>query len=310
MTHLIKLGEVRQWCISRGFHPSRVLGQNFLVDGNILAAIRAAAQPLEGRRVLEIGPGLGAVTVALLQDGAAVTAIEKDERMAAWLREMLDGRSDFALFEADALDLDVGGLLRTGRVVARRTGEPSEDAEAEPGTPWFDACVSNLPYSVGTRILLDLCRHSLAPERLLVTVQREVAERLAAPPGDGARGLAGVWAQRQHDVERLRTVPPGCFWPRPEVDSCLVLLRRHDRRPLDAAARARFETLTRHAFAHRRKQMLAVLRTAPPELTPSGSDPEALLRRVGITPALRPEKLENRQWHALTLALAAPIVKG
>ena len=280
--------EVKAWCLARGFHPNRTLGQNFLVDRHILEAIVSAAALPPGAAVLEVGPGLGAVTQALLAASARVTAVEKDHRLADWLRRTLGTEPRFTLIEGDMLEVPLDGLL----------------ADTAAGRPRFGACVSNLPYASGTRILLELCRHPLCPGTLAVTVQREVAERLAAGPRAPARGQAGVWVQQDFDVTLLRTIKPACFWPRPEVASSLVCLARHRRHPLTPAERRMFDELTRHAFMHRRKQMVALLRLAPPAL---GLVPDAigpLLAQADVDPASRAETLSNAQWTALARALA------
>jgi 16S rRNA (adenine1518-N6/adenine1519-N6)-dimethyltransferase len=281
--------EVKAWCLARGFHPNRTLGQNFLVDRHILEAIVSAAALPPGAAVLEVGPGLGAVTQALLAAEARVTAVEKDHRLAAWLRETLGTDPRFTLIAGDMLEVPLDTLL----------------ADPATGRPRLDACVSNLPYSSGTRILLELCRHPLCPGTLVVTVQREVAERLAAGPCAPARGQAGVWVQQDFDVTLLRTIKPACFWPRPEVASSLVRLARHRRHPLNPAERRLFDELTRHAFMHRRKQMVALLRLAPPalDLDPGAIGP--LLAQVAVDPASRAETLSNAQWTALARSLAA-----
>lgn len=281
--------DVKTWCLAHEFHPNRTLGQNFLVDRNILDAIVAAAELKPGDAVLEVGPGLGAVTGALLAAGVHVTAIEKDRRLAAWLRESLGEDERLTLLEADMLDVSLDTLLL-------------DDAT---GRPRFSACVSNLPYSVGTRILLELCRHPLAPPRLVVTVQREVAERLAADAGSKVRGQAGVWVRQNYDVSLLRTIKPTCFWPRPEIASTLVRLERHERLPMNDEARRVFDALTRHAFMHRRKQMVALLRLAPPALALADDRIEAVLTQAGIEPTSRPEALTDAQWASLTRVLAA-----
>jgi len=278
--NLTSPSQVKAWCIENGFHPSRALGQNFLIDRNVLEAIVAAARVGEGHRVLEIGPGLGVLTEALLHAGASVTAIEKDARLAARLTETLACPA-LRVVAADALEVPLDGLF----------------------APPFDCCVSNLPYSVGTRILLDIARHPSAPRSLTVLVQTEVAARFAAQAGDAERGQAGVWLQLDYDVTVVRAVKASCFWPRPEVGSALVRL---DRRPcpLSAVERRVFESLTRHAFMHRRKQMRAVLRKVP---APIGQDDEELARifgAVGIDAHDRPEMLSNAQWAALTVELA------
>lgn len=284
VTCLSRPSFVRDWCQQRAFHPNRTLGQNFLVDSHILEALLAGAELAPGRHVLEVGPGLGVVTEALLACGARVTAVEKDGRLAAWLRESLGDRPDLALRVADMLDCDLAAL---------------------PGAP-FDALVSNLPYASGTRILIDVGLHAQAPPLLAVTLQREVAERLAAPPGGATRGLGGVWLQQRYDVSLLRIIKPTCFWPRPEVSSAIVRLKRHARLSLDAEAAARFHALSRQAFLHRRKQLAASLRQAPPPLALDAAATQAVLLASGIDPLARPATITNEEWHRLALAWPRP----
>ena len=278
--------EVKDWCISNGFHPSKTLGQNFLVDGNTVEAILDAAGVAEGTRVLEVGPGFGALTRAMAERGASVTAVEKDARLA----ELLEGSTPSTpnpvhVLAADMLELSLDELL----------------------APGFDAFVSNLPYSVGTRILLDVCRHPLAPPLCVVMVQREVAERLAAAPGEPARGQAGVWVQDDFRVTPLRTVRPTCFWPRPEVSSTVVRLDAvgGPREP-DAARRA-FERLTKLAFMHRRKQLGTVLRKGGArELGLAGeNDVARLFEEAAVAASARAEELSRDDWRRLARRLAA-----
>ena len=286
--NLTSPAQVREWCQQREFHPNRTLGQNFLIDRNILESIADAAGVQPGMRVLEIGPGLGVVTDELLRRGAHVTAVEKDHRLAAWLGESFRAAMAAAdtepalqprlqLIAADALEVDLDALL-----AAR-----------------FDAMVSNLPYSVGTRILLDVAMHALAPPSITVTVQLEVAERFAARVGDEARGQAGVWLQRRYDVEIVRIIKPTCFWPKPEISSALVHLTRHDRHALSAAESARYLELTRHAFLHRRKQLASALRLAPAPLCQETAVIQELLVACGADPRARAEELDVAQWCAL-----------
>jgi 16S rRNA (adenine1518-N6/adenine1519-N6)-dimethyltransferase len=268
--------QVKAWCLQRDFHPNRTLGQNFLIDRNVLFALLDAADVRPGGRVLEVGPGLGVVTQALLDRGAEVVAVEKDVRLAAWLRESMGGEPRLELLEADLLDLDLDVLL------ARR----------------FDRFVSNLPYSSGTRILIDVALHPLAPPRFTVTTQQEVAVRLAAGPGGAERCLAGVWLQRLYDVAPVRTVRATCFWPRPGVASAIVTLVRHDRHPLAPAVAEGFRAVTRQAFLHRRKQLGAVFRRTPPDAACPGGI-AAALAACGIDPRARAEELTLHQWCAL-----------
>jgi 16S rRNA (adenine1518-N6/adenine1519-N6)-dimethyltransferase len=282
LVNLTSPSQVKAWCIENGFHPNKTLGQNFLIDRNILEAILDAADVAAGLRVLEIGSGLGVLTEALLARGAHVTAVEKDTRLAARLAEALGRPEGLRTLAADALRLDLDALL----------GES------------FDACVSNLPYSVGTRILLDLALHARAPRSFTVLVQTEVAERFAAPPGAEARGQAGVWLQLDYGVRLVRAVKASCFWPRPEVGSSIVRLDRHGC-GLTPEERRWFFDLTRYAFMHRRKQLAAALRKAPPPLGRGDAALAALFHTSGIDPAARAEQLTDAQWQALARAFAS-----
>ena len=150
--------EVKAWCSANGFRPNRSLGQNFLIDRNTVDAIVAAADIHPGERVLEVGPGMGALTRALLEAGAKVTAVEKDEALAALLRESCADFPDFTLYAADMLDISLDALLAVGSV---DTADGQKRAEGE---SFFSKLISNLPYSVGTRILLVSSRRRRGTE--------------------------------------------------------------------------------------------------------------------------------------------------
>ncbi len=255
--NLTSPAQVKAWCLANGFHPNKVLGQNFLIDRNTLEAIvDAAGLPEAGARVLEIGPGLGVLTEELLRRGAAVTAVEKDPVLAARLAESLGNPPALTVLKDGACDN-------------------------------FHSLVSNLPYQAGTRILLELIqRIAQAPETMVVLVQTEVADRLAAGPGSKTRGLAGVWAQLDYDVKAVRKVAASCFWPRPEIGSTVVKLVRHHRNDaLAPAARALFHRLTKQAFEHRRKQLGAIFKGV-------------------VASTARAEQLSNDDWLALATSLA------
>ena len=270
--NLTSPSQVKAWCIDHGFHPNKVLGQNFLVDRNALEAIVDAAALAPGTRVLEIGPGLGVLTEEMLRRGLAVTAIEKDPVLADRLAEALGNPPGLTVRAGDALDLIKDGSC-----------------------DGFPALVSNLPYQAGTRILLELVQRigvdrtggaalvaaQDAPETVVVLVQTEVAERLAAGPGSKTRGLAGVWAQLDYDVQLVRAVKAACFWPRPEIGSTVVRLVRHHRNDaLSPDWRARFRQITKQAFEHRRKQLGAIFKGQ-------------------VQSTARAEQLSNGDWLAL-----------
>lgn len=263
--NLTSPSQVKAWCISNGFHPNKTLGQNFLIDKNVLMAIVDAGleyAPPDGSKVLEIGPGLGVLTEELLSRSCRVTAIEKDPILAARLAESLGSPPELDVVSADALccirQIEQGG---------------------------YDAMVSNLPYQAGTRILLDLVEKCSLPV-ITVLLQTEVAQRLAAKEGSKERSLSGVLAQLDYDVEIVRKVAANCFWPRPDVGSSVARLVRHDRNiGMSAQKRRLFKNLVKKAFAHRRKQLGSIFRDM-------------------IKSTQRAEELSNADWLALVDDLA------
>lgn len=281
--NLTSPSQVKAWCIENGFHPNKNLGQNFLVDKNILETITETAGINPGDLILEIGPGFGVLTEAMLQAGAKVVAVEKDTRLSSRLAESLGNPPDLRVISKDALKLDWDTLLKEN----------------------FAACVSNLPYSVGTRILLDLAFHPDAPMRYVILVQTEVAERFAARPGDSNRGQAGAWLQLDYDVTLVRTVKPACFWPRPEVDSTIVRLDRHPC-SLTKEERSLYFALTRIAFMHRRKQLGSLLRKAPEPLACGDATLLKRFEHAGIDPQIRAERLSVAEWETLARQWVSP----
>jgi len=275
--NLTSPSQVKAWCIENGFHPNRVLGQNFLIDRNALEAIvdagLAGVAKDGGAAILEIGPGLGVLTEEILKRGCSVTAVEKDPVLAARLAESLGNPPNLSVVEADALDW-----------ISRSPFPVPRSPFPIPRSP-FAAMVSNLPYQAGTRILLELVQRREIPS-MTVLVQTEVAERLAAKEGSKTRGLAGVWAQLDYDVKIVRKVAASCFWPRPEIGSSVVTLTRHDRNiALSAKERDIFHRLTKKAFEHRRKQLGSIFKDL-------------------IQSSLRAEELANEDWINLSKGIA------
>ncbi len=261
--NLTSPSQVKEWCLANGFHPNKVLGQNFLIDKNALDSIVAAADLPPESKVLEVGPGLGVLTEALVAHGHSVTAVEKDPVLADRLADALGNPPNLAVLKGDALDFIKDGAC-----------------------DGFYALVSNLPYQAGTRILLEMIRRPQAmPETMTVLVQTEVAERLAAGPGSKTRGLAGVWAQVDYTVSCVRKVPPTCFWPRPEIGSTVVRLARHHRNDdLPYEVRDTLTRITKQAFEHRRKQLRAIFKGV-------------------VESTARAEQLSNEKWLDLACGL-------
>lgn len=265
-----------------GLQPNSLLGQNFLIDANIRDIIIAAADPQPDDVVLEVGPGLGVLTEQLVGLARRVVAVEKDRGLWEVLRRDTAATPNLTLIRGDAMDLDAAFFEREG----------------------ITALVSNLPYSVGSRILMNVFALPHPPRRITVTVQLEVGERLVAAPGDEARGLLGVWAQRVYAVETVKVISPNCFYPRPKIKSAVIRMTRLPDDRLQAGDRRVFAELTKEAFAYRRKQMATIMAKLSARF---GVDPEravSLLQKTGLDPRIRPEMLTVDQWQALADGLS------
>jgi 16S rRNA (adenine1518-N6/adenine1519-N6)-dimethyltransferase len=271
-------GAVRAALDAIGVRPNKSLGQNFLADRNARECIIEAAVPAAVEGILEIGPGLGALTEPLAMRARRLLAVEKDHRLAGRLSEFFRHWPQVRVLCADALEVDL--------------------AEALDGV---STVVSNLPYSSGTRILVRLIQYSGRPKQMAVTVQTEVAERLVARPGGADYGLLAVWGQRDYRVTTARAVSPTCFWPVPEVRSAVVLMDRLET-PVgesEAAVRDAFYAVTRRAFQHRRKRLKGALSVGGPRI--AGLD-EAL-REAGVDGDVRPETIAVHEWWGLAASL-------
>jgi 16S rRNA (adenine1518-N6/adenine1519-N6)-dimethyltransferase len=257
------------------------LSQHFLHDRAVASRIAAAVDAAEGARVVEIGPGRGALTEPLLDRGLRVLAIELDRGLAAALRERWGGREGFDVVEGDARSVDL----------------PEDGA----GRLWV---VGNLPYAVTSpllfRMLAQVDRAGIAG--MVFMIQREVAERLAARPGTKDYGALTVGVRLVADVERLFDVGPGAFRPPPAVVSTVVRITPHDRYRLSPERRERLRALVRDLFGQRRKQIQKSLRTLPGRAL----DPALVARvaeRSGLDLSARPETLSPEGFLALDAAL-------
>jgi 16S rRNA (adenine1518-N6/adenine1519-N6)-dimethyltransferase len=275
----VDAADVRATLKAAGLRARHALSQNFLADPEVLEAILDEASPRPGRRVLEIGPGLGLVTGGLLGAGAAVTAVELDTGLAAFLRDRFadpleDGQ--LRLIEGDALDQDLVGLV----------------------DPPYDV-VANLPYHITSPILHALLGTPPRPERLVVMVQREVAERIAAPPGK--MSYLSVFVQYHARVRIAFAVPPGAFEPAPAVDSAVIVVEPYDADDrLGPDEEDELWRLVQASFRERRKMLHNVLAR---QLPFDAAQVTAALTAVGIDPERRPQTLAVGEWLALREAL-------
>jgi len=259
-----------------GVHPNRELGQNFLVDSNLLGVIGRLAELDERDVVLEVGGGLGVLSEYLAPRAAFLHVVEVDRALEPALRDALDPFGNTALHVADATELDLAAL-------------------APPPTK----IVANLPYGIAATAILRTIEELPGATRWVAMVQREVGERLAAGPGTRAYGLPSVLAQFACDVRVARTVSRNVFHPAPNVDSALVVLERRG----PAAAPATRE-LARAAFAHRRKALAGSLALAPGAADGVRERARAALEEMGLPADARAERLAPEQFETLAQALA------
>jgi len=255
--------------------PRRSLGQHFLIDKNIVHKIVRLAELQPGETVLEIGPGRGILTEALLDSSGLVVAVELDAALCAHLRATLGRRSNFRLVEGDALTFDY----------------------AQVPSPFL--VVANLPYYVSTPLLFRLLEDRRRIDRLVLMLQEEVVARLAAAPGGRDYGALSIAAQFYCEVRQAFRVPPTCFRPKPQVGSAVVVLTPLRKPRVSVADEAFFFRIVRAGFAHRRKALPNSLRDEGFE----GGPTAAALEQAGIDPRRRAETLSIEEFAALTDAL-------
>ncbi|MFD0315516.1 16S rRNA (adenine(1518)-N(6)/adenine(1519)-N(6))-dimethyltransferase RsmA [Streptomyces flavalbus] len=265
---LLGPADVRELAAALGVRPTKQRGQNFVIDANTVRRIVRTAEVTADDNVVEVGPGLGSLTLALLEAAAHVTAVEIDDVLAAALpatiAARLPGRADrFALVHSDALHV------------------------TELPGPAPTALVANLPYNVAVPVLLHMLQTFPSIERTLVMVQSEVADRLAATPGSKVYGVPSVKANWYADVKRAGAIGRNVFWPAPNVDSGLVALTRRAEPVKTTASRREVFTVIDAAFAQRRK----TLRAALAGWAGSAAAAEAALVAAGVSPQARGESL-------------------
>lgn len=272
---------------SYGLAPSRRRGQCFLVDPALADALVVDARVRPGDRVVEIGPGAGALTQPLLELGAHVTAVELDRGLHQLLLDHLGDHPSLELIHGDALAGTPDGSSRLHPAVIAALARPSENGEQR-------LVVSNLPYSVGTAVVSALLDLDEPPDRIVAMLQKEVVEKLLAHPGERAWGPLAVDVASSAEGRVLRRVPRQVFLPRPKVESVVFeLVPRRTGRP-DAGLRSRVRDLTHAAFGGRRKTLRRTL---------GGRVSEQSFAEAGVDPTTRPQEVSGDQWVALARAV-------
>ena len=265
--------EVRALLEKLGHRPNKGLGQNFLIDANILDIIANTAEIQPSESVLEIGSGLGALTERILPLAGSVTCIEKDPVMVDYLKTRL---SDFTLIESDAMDVDLDALFAGG----------------------ITKVAANLPYSVASRLMVDIAECAHRPELMSLTIQKEVADRLVSPPGGKHYGILGILTGVFYKNTRVKKISPTCFLPPPKVWSAVVRMERREEPIVADAEYPVFKRLVKYCFSLRRKQIGTILKRM-------GIEPiDRLLADAGIEHTERPERIEIERWAALARLLS------
>jgi 16S rRNA (adenine1518-N6/adenine1519-N6)-dimethyltransferase len=269
---LLGPSDVRRLLGDHGIRPSKALGQHFVADPNTVRRIVRLAGVGPSSRVVEIGAGLGSLTLALAHTGSEVVAVEVDRHLSPALRSVVAGHANVRVVEADARRLDWSRLLE--------------------GAPGGWELVANLPYNVATPLVLQVLEEAPQIRSMLVMVQREVGERLAASPGDGAYGAVSVKVSYWATASVAGTVPPTVFVPRPAVDSALVrIVRRPEPAvPASVASYERLAAVVNAGFGQRRKMLRRSL---------AGTVPPRAFDAAGVDPSARAESLAVEEWGRL-----------
>lgn len=276
----------REWKI----RPRKNLGQNFLINPEILEVISGAAELTKSDTVLEIGAGTGVLTEMLSQKAYRVTAVELDEKLVLGLQKKFSAYPNVKIVKGDFLQLSLTDLVNSGTLISEKS-----------------KVVANLPYYITSPIILRLLSHAQFFERLVILVQKEVAERIVSAPGSKRYGAFSVAVQYHATAEIVAVVPPGAFWPQPKVDSAVVRMMIREAPQVKTLDEAVFFAVVRGGFAKRRKTILRALsmagKTFPQLAFIKEHDIRSILYETGVDPARRAETLEIEEFAKIADAI-------
>lgn len=270
------------------FQLSKSLGQNFITDKNVIERIVEGAGPTEGDLVIEIGPGIGVLTAEAAQQAAKVVAIEIDSKLIPILDETLAEYDNVEVINQDILKTDLNGIIDEQRAKGSFSGDVK--------------IIGNLPYYITTPIIMHILENSIRAESITVMMQKEVADRIKASPGNKTYGAISAAVQYYCEVEQVVSVPKEVFVPRPKVDSAVLKLTIRDKKPVDLIDEKAFFACIKSGFGQRRKTLLN-------SLTGTYGLPKDEIRRIleeaGIDPVRRAETLDMNEFAAIANGVAA-----
>ncbi|CAN5833365.1 16S rRNA (adenine(1518)-N(6)/adenine(1519)-N(6))-dimethyltransferaseRsmA [soil metagenome] len=281
----------------RGIAPRRQFGQNFLIDLNIHELIARTAEIDSRDVILEVGPGAGALTTLMAEQASAVVTVEIDQAMAQLTREATSGYPNVRVLNVDALaskhkiNPEVLDNIRAGLAI---------------GPDLSLKLVANLPYNIATPLIINLLVHpELCPSLMVVTIQKELGERMLAAPRTEDYGALSVLVQAMADIELVRILPPKVFWPRPKVDSAVVKIAPNPEKRAAIPDLIWFHEVVRRCFMLRRKNLRRVLYSQWRDRWNDKAEVDALLEGLGLTGEIRAEAMNVEEFLALTTALKA-----
>ena len=282
MERLTDIGYVRELLERHGFHFSKSLGQNFLVNPTVCPRIAEMGNAAPGFGILEIGTGIGTLTAELAKRADKVTAVELDDRLFPILDETLAEFDNIHVIHGDAMEYDLAGLIREEFAGLRV------------------AVCANLPYYITSPLIMRLLEEKLPVETITVMVQKEAAVRLCAPIGSREAGAVSVAVAYYGTAEKLFDVARGSFMPAPNVDSAVIQIRLHAQRPWQITDEALFFRMIRAGFSQRRKQLCGVLAGS---FGIAKQEMQTVFEEAGIAPSVRIESLDMPSLAALAEAL-------